>query len=376
MLVLPGGVDPHVHLGLRPGIKGSDDYTSGSRAALAGGVTTIANFVNQVPNEALAVTMSKAADEVKAQAIADVLLHATVIDPKAVTPEDLAMLAKSYTLKIFTSRQQFDDELSAFAKLIDDAGEGRRDDDDALRGSDDQRRGRPGGSSPRARRRSSTTRRPSPSCPRRSRRSGAWRSARSPALPSTSSICRRSARSGWWRRPRRAAFRRYVETRILYVHLTEERFERPGRQHLHRHAAAAKEERQGRALGGDGEGLASTCSPPITSGYTRADKMDPAVNIINNRSAGNYLQVNLPMLYSEGVRTKRITLEQMVALTSTNPAKLFGLYPKKGPIAVGSDGDIAIWDPNLTQDGHRRGAAVEREVLDLLAAGRSPAGRS
>jgi dihydropyrimidinase len=49
------------------------------------------------------------------------------------------------------------------------------------------------------------------------------------------------------------------------------------------------------------------------------------------------------------VRTKKLTLEQMVALTSTNPAKIFGLYPKKGTIAVGSDGDIAIWDPNVTR---------------------------
>jgi len=75
--------------------------------------------------------------------------------------------------------------------------------------------------------------------------------------------------------------------------------------------------------------------------------MDPSVNIINTRSAGNYLQQNLPLLYSEGVRSKRITLEQMVALTSTNPARLFGLYPKKGTIAVGSDADLAIWDPTL-----------------------------
>ena len=65
-------------------------------------------------------------------------------------------------------------------------------------------------------------------------------------------------------------------------------------------------------------------------GYTRADKMHPSVIIINTRSAGNYLQVNMPMLYSEGVRTKKLTLEQMVALTSTNPAKLFGVYPRQG----------------------------------------------
>jgi dihydropyrimidinase len=82
-------------------------------------------------------------------------------------------------------------------------------------------------------------------------------------------------------------------------------------------------------------------------GYTREEKLDPSLDIINHRPAGNYLQVQLPLLYSEGVRTGRITLERMVALSSTNPAKLFGLYPRKGTIAVGSDADIVIWDPNL-----------------------------
>src|SRR5260370_13476325 len=82
-------------------------------------------------------------------------------------------------------------------------------------------------------------------------------------------------------------------------------------------------------------------------GYTREDKLDPSLDIINHGPAGNYRQVQLPLLYSEGVRTGRITLEQMVALSSTNPAKLFGLYPRKGTIAVGSDADVVIWDPNL-----------------------------
>ena len=56
-LVLPGGIDPHVHLGLRPGMVGADDYTTGSRAAIAGGVTTIANFVTQSPKEDVMTSM-------------------------------------------------------------------------------------------------------------------------------------------------------------------------------------------------------------------------------------------------------------------------------------------------------------------------------
>src|SRR2546425_11112463 len=82
-------------------------------------------------------------------------------------------------------------------------------------------------------------------------------------------------------------------------------------------------------------------------GYTREEKLDPSLDIINHRPAGNYLQAQLPLLFSEGVRTGRITLEQMVAVSSTNPAKLFGLHPRKGTIAIGSDGEVATLDPNL-----------------------------
>ncbi len=54
----------------------------------------------------------------------------------------------------------------------------------------------------------------------------------------------------------------------------------------------------------------------------------------------------MPVMWTHGVGSGRLTPNQFVALHCTNPAKIFGLYPQKGTLAPGSDADIAIWDPN------------------------------
>jgi dihydropyrimidinase len=56
------------------------------------------------------------------------------------------------------------------------------------------------------------------------------------------------------------------------------------------------------------------------------------------------LEVRMPLLFSEGVLKDRISMNQFVALTSTNHARMYGLYPQKGAIAPGSDADLVIWD--------------------------------
>ncbi len=57
------------------------------------------------------------------------------------------------------------------------------------------------------------------------------------------------------------------------------------------------------------------------------------------------VQDRLPIMWTYGVRAGRITPNQFVALNSTNPARIFGLYPRKGALMPGSDADIVIWDP-------------------------------
>ena len=58
----------------------------------------------------------------------------------------------------------------------------------------------------------------------------------------------------------------------------------------------------------------------------------------------------LPVFWTHAVNTGRISPNRFVELTATNPARIFGLYPKKGTLAVGSDGDIALWDPKMELD--------------------------
>jgi dihydropyrimidinase len=60
------------------------------------------------------------------------------------------------------------------------------------------------------------------------------------------------------------------------------------------------------------------------------------------------IETRLPLIYDGGVSKRGMSLHRFVALTATNPAKLFGLFPKKGTIAVGSDGDIVLLDPGAT----------------------------
>lgn len=60
-----------------------------------------------------------------------------------------------------------------------------------------------------------------------------------------------------------------------------------------------------------------------------------------------FIEDRVSVLFSEGVKKGRITINQFVDIMSTRIAKLFGLFPKKGTIAVGSDADIVIFDPNV-----------------------------
>jgi dihydropyrimidinase len=167
------------------------------------------------------------------------------------------------------------------------------------------------------------------------------------------------------RRARAAGLPVYVETRPLYLHLTRERFAEPDAA-KYVGAPPLRDESDREALwaglaAGDVDTLCSDHAP-----WTLAAKLDPALNAVTARQGVADLETLMPMLYSEGVLAGRISLDQFVALTSGNAARIFGLYPRKGVIAVGSDADLVLWDPGdrRTIDGARMQSRADYSVYD------------
>jgi dihydropyrimidinase len=62
-------------------------------------------------------------------------------------------------------------------------------------------------------------------------------------------------------------------------------------------------------------------------------------------NGGPGIENRLQLIYHHGVNQGKLSLNRFVELTSTAPARIFGMYPKKGEIAAGSDADLVIWDP-------------------------------
>jgi dihydropyrimidinase len=144
---------------------------------------------------------------------------------------------------------------------------------------------------------------------------------------------------------REQGLRVFAETRPIYLFFTAGAFDLPdgalytGNPPL-RHRRDVEAIWDGLRLGE----IDTYCSDHAP--WAKAAKLDPERDVRTVRPGVSDLGTLMPLLFSEGVRRGRISVEQFVALTATNAAQIFGLYPRKGALEVGSDADVVVWDPD------------------------------
>jgi dihydropyrimidinase len=147
------------------------------------------------------------------------------------------------------------------------------------------------------------------------------------------------------RNVRREGAEIYVETRPVYLYLDETRYALPeGGKYVCLPPLRSESDQKALWEGlrnGEIQTYATDHAP-----WPAAKKLSPNKSFFEIPAGVSNLQTTIGMLYSEGVRKGRISLNQFVAVASTNPAKLFGLWPKKGTLSVGADADLVLIDPN------------------------------
>ena len=95
--------------------------------------------------------------------------------------------------------------------------------------------------------------------------------------------------------------------------------------------------------------------------FTTAQKRGGLGNFTKIPNGTGGLEDRLSVLWTKGVETGRLTMNEFAAVTSTNIAQILNIYPQKGAILVGSDADLVVWDPKLSKT---ISAANQKSIID------------
>lgn len=357
-LVLPGGIDSHVHFAQPsgPGIVMADDFESGTRSAAFGGNTTVMPFCLQQKGESLQEALKNYHAKAAGNCYVDVSFHLIIVDPtEQVLGQELpALIRDGYTsLKVFMTYEGLALSDLDILKVMAVARENgalimvHAENYDAIRFLTD-RLEQGGNTAPRFH----ATSRPIPV-----EREATHRAISLAELVDVPimivHVSNRQAMEEIQRAQNRG-LKVYGETCPQYLVLTERDLDNIGMEGTK--YVCSPPPRDVASQQACWEGLQLGTFHVFSSDHCPFRYDDPAGKLapkgrrsfrwVPNGIPG--VATRLPILFSEGVVKGRIDLNRFVALASTNHAKIYGLYPRKGTIAVGADADIAIWDPKRT----------------------------
>ncbi|MDO9086116.1 MAG: dihydropyrimidinase [Anaerolineaceae bacterium] len=348
LLVIPGGVDPHVHLNMPTATTiTSEDWFSGTLAAAYGGTTTILDFVEPLPGETLKEALQARKGEAAGQTWLDYGLHMTISDSEKI-PEIKSLVEEGVSsFKIYTTygdMQLNDYEIVAVldaVKTINGIVMVHAENDAIVKHA---------------------TR----NLVKDEKLAAQWHPHSRPALAEVEAV------------QRMIYLARVSGANLYLVHLSTRGAVAAAGQALEQGQNLVAETcpqylllNRERYQNEDSEVAAGfVCSPPLRSpgdqqAIWHALRQKTVLSIGSDHCAFNIhtqkqaglsdfrtipggipgIELRYPLLYHFGVRSGMLSLEQWVTICSTNPAKSFGIWPQKGSLMVGADADLVLFDP-------------------------------
>ena len=348
--IFPGGIDSHVHLQLpTPAGPSCDDFEKGSKAAISGGTTFLIDFVTPSRGESLMKALAFRLKESN-KCLIDYTLHVGITWFDETVPEQMEWCVNEVGIKSFKAYLAYKgsigieyDELEQVMKTAASLGalvlvhceEG----DIILK---NQKRFISEGKT-------------EPLYHALSRPS----ETESESVRKVIGLCRKTACKTYIVHTSAAKSIEYIraakleglpvfcETCPQYLLLDESVYSKPLAESLKYVISPpirskADQEALWEALADGTVDVISTDHCPFNT-FGQKDLGINDFSKIPNGAGG--IENRLALLYTYGVLTKKISLQQFVGLTSTNAARIFGLYPQKGVVEVGSDADLVIWNP-------------------------------
>jgi dihydropyrimidinase len=347
--LFPGGIDVHTHADINlNGMQSADDFYSATVAAACGGVTTIIDYAFPEPGQSLMSAVTGWIKKATPKVVIDYGVHPVVLEP---TDRNIAemkdLVAEGHTSFkiIMTELGKFDQQAPQYLKMMREAGRlGAMinihcEDQCCLSylAAEYQAANKTGAANF------------SSSRPPISEGLAATRALRMAEIAEVPAYVVHLSHEEGLNALNEARARGqtvYGETRPIYLKLSEEKLEgEDGYLFVSWPPLRAKDQ-----MDILWQGLQSNVLQTVATDHLawRRDQKSVGTFVHELLPGASHLQTLLPLLYSDGVRKGKITVQKFVEVSSTNPARLFGIYPRKGVIQPGADADIVVFDGDKT----------------------------
>jgi dihydropyrimidinase len=352
MFVLPGGIDPHVHLQLpTPAGPSSDDFYSGTLAALMGGTTTIIDFVTPTRNQKLADALSERKNEAS-KSLIDYTFHMGITSWNNNTAEEMKCCCTNEGITSFKAYLAYRDTIGIdymqLSKVFEKAHELKSivcvhcEEGETIRNNQIKFISE-GKTAPIYHALS----RP-PETESESVRQVIERAEQINCQVYLVHISSELSLN-YIKQAKKKGLKLFAETCPQYLLLNDDLYKKPLPESLKYIMSPPLRQKQNnvslwKAMTDKNIDVISTDHCPFFL-HGQKDIGSDDFTKVPNGSGG--IETRMVLLFSYGVVKEVISLERFVELTSESPAKIFGLWPRKGTISAGSDADIVIWNPDL-----------------------------